>query len=249
MRWFTLVALVSLWVGGCGGGTGVVFEDDDLRVTAVSVGAANVFVVDRDGARVMIDSGNPGDEEQIESNMRAHGIEPSSIDYLILTHGHVDHGGTAAYFQRERGVKVIGGRADAPMMQRGGRDQVCPTSTLARVIRWFRSGMSYPSFELDIPIDGDFDLGVLEIDGRIRHWPGHTPGSLVVEFDDQLFVGDLIRGGILARETPATHFFMCDLDDNRKKIRALAEIDGIRRWYPGHFGPLGVEAVRAYLQR
>ena len=37
---------------------------------------------------------------------------------------------------RAHGVKVVGGVADAAMMRNGGRDDVCPTSMLARFLRW-----------------------------------------------------------------------------------------------------------------
>lgn len=236
-------------IAGCGGDRPeVVVDSPQLRVTSVSVGPANVFVVERGDVRVMIDSANPGDEGQIEANMRERGIDPASIDSLILTHGHIDHAGTAAYFQKTHGVKVIGGGADEPLIRNGGRGRICPTSLLARAIRWLRSGMSYTSFEIDLPIEGTLDLDTIGIDGEVFLWPGHTPGSLVIRFDDRLFVGDLIRGGILSNETPATHFFMCDLDDNREKIRRLLELPGITTWYPGHFGPLSVESVRAYLE-
>jgi glyoxylase-like metal-dependent hydrolase (beta-lactamase superfamily II) len=241
--------LLIVLSAGCGSDSGaVLFESDDLRITSVGVWSANVFIVDRNGKRLMIDAANPGDEEEIEKRMRSQGIDPASIDYLILTHGHLDHGGTAAYFQKTYGIEVIGGEGDAPMTLRGGLDDVCPTSTLAKLILWMGSGRTYPSFEIDIPVADDFDLASLGIGGRILHWPGHTPGSVLIAFDDQVFVGDLIRGGILAPETPATHFFMCDLADNREKIRRLVEMPEFERWYPGHFGPLTPQSVREYLE-
>ena len=231
---FALLSSCLLLAGCLSSNPGVVHETAELRIVSVGVAAANVFVVARSGKQLMIDAGNPGDEAQIEEHMRAQGIDPASIDYLILTHGHGDHGGTAAYFQRVHG-------------QNGGRADVCPTSLLARAVLWSLSGVSYPSFELDIPLSGDYDLAALGVGGRILHWPGHTDGSLVVAFDDRVFVGDLIRGGILSAETPTTHFFMCDLDHNREQIRRLAEKTDLGTWYPGHFGPFTRAAVQEYL--
>ncbi len=242
-----LVSLAAVFLAGCAADPAVVFESAALKIQSVGIGPANVFVIDRSGKRLMIDSGNPGEEAEIEERMRQLGIEPSSIDYLIVTHGHIDHAGTAAYFQKQHGVKVVGGRADLPIIERAGRAALCPTSTLARAIRWLRSGMTYTPFSLDVPIDGDYDLSALGVDGQIYSMPGHTPGSLVVAFDDQVFVGDLIRGGIVSAETPTTHFYQCDLADNRAKIRSLVDRRELRRWYPGHFGPFAVDDVEAYL--
>ncbi len=224
----------------------VVFESDTLRIRAFAIAGANVFVVDRNGKRLMIDAGNPGDGPAYEALMRERGISPESIDYLILTHGHIDHAGTAAFFQSSWGIKVVGGRRDQPMIDAGGRDDVCPTDLVARLILWVGGDRTYPRFDLDRPLDGDFDLIELGIEGKILRWPGHTPGSLVVVFDNQVFVGDLVRGGMLDPEQPATHFFMCDLVGNRGKIRELLSRTELSRWYPGHLGPLDADAVRSF---
>lgn len=237
-----------LLLAGClSSSAATVHESPTLRIHSVGVGPANVFVVERSGKLLMIDAGNPGEETQIEEHMRAQEIDPGRIDYLILTHGHGDHAGTAAYFQREHGIQVIGGAGDREMIRSGGRAKLCPTSLLARAIRASRSGVAYEPFELDIAITDDHDLRALGIDGQILLWPGHTDGSLVIAFDDQIFVGDLIRGGIASPETPATHFFMCDLDHNREQIRRLVEKTELAMWRPAHFGPFGRDAVVDYL--
>ncbi len=225
----------------------VVFESDTLRIRAFEIQGANVFIVDRSGKRLMIDAGNPGDGPAYAEMMRERGIAPESIDYLILTHGHIDHAGTAAFFQKSWGIKVLGGCSDQPMIDSGGRDDVCPTDATARLILWVGGDRTYPTFQLDQPLDGDFDLNTLGIEGKILHWPGHTPGSLLVAFDDQVFVGDLIRGGLLFRERPTTHFFMCDLAENRAQIQKLLSRTELRRWYPGHMGPFDADAVRDYV--
>jgi glyoxylase-like metal-dependent hydrolase (beta-lactamase superfamily II) len=245
-----LLALVAATAGcGLAMSESAVVEAPGLRIVRATVASANVYVVEQNGKRLMIDAGNPGDEAEYERILRQHGIEPGSIDYLLLTHGHGDHAGTAAWFQKTHGATVIGGRGDQELIDRGGRSsELCPTSLLARAIRWSRSGVVYPRFVLDRPLDGPLDLAELGMAGLVLPWPGHTPGSLIAVFGSHVFVGDLIRGGLLAPERPATHFFMCDLDENRERIRSLLERRELLHWHPGHFGPLEAEAVRAYLR-
>ncbi len=243
-----IAAALSATTIACGSAPPVLVERDTLRVTLLSLGGANVYIIDRNGKRVMIDAGNPGDEAAFEAMMAERGIAPESIDYLILTHGHNDHAGVAAHFQKQWGTLVIGGAGDQDMIHRKGEAEICPTDFLAGLIRWARKGIRYPSFDLDIPIEGDFDLAGLGIDGQILHLPGHTPGSIVVRFDEHVFVGDLIRGSLVASEKPATHFFMCDLVENRARIRELLSQTGIERWHPGHMGSFDADAVRAYLE-
>lgn len=245
-----VVALVvSIALAACGAKDPVLFDSDTLRVTLSSSGGTNVYIVDRNDKRIMIDSGNPGDEQVFEAMMLEQGISPDSIDYLILTHAHLDHAGTAAYFQEKWGIPVIGGAGDQPMLDKEGQADICPTGLLAELIRWMGKGRSYRSLQLDIPIagDGEFDLAELGIEGKILPLPGHTEGSLVIIFDDQVFVGDLIRGSLTGAEEPATHFFMCDLADNRARIGELLNDPELQRWHPGHMGSFNVDAVRAYL--
>lgn len=244
-----IVALTfSTTLTGCGAKAPVLFESETLRITLLSVGGANVYIVDRSGKRIMIDSGNPGDEQVFETMMQEQGISPDSIDYLILTHAHIDHAGTAAYFQKKWGIPVIGGRDEQPLLDREGQADICPTGLLAELIRWIGEGRRYPSLQLDIPIEAEMDLAEFGIDGRILPLSGHTPGSLVITFDDQAFVGDLIRGSLISDGQAATHFFMCDLAENRKRIGQLLEYQQLQLWHPGHMGSFNIDAARDYLE-
>lgn len=68
------------------------FEDDvsPLRLVVLGSGSGgNAVVVESDGRRLLIDAGFSCRE--LERRMRAVGVEPSSIDALLLTHEHEDH--------------------------------------------------------------------------------------------------------------------------------------------------------------
>ncbi len=211
---------------------------DNLDITTITVNNAKIYLVQRSGKLIMIDSGNPGDEGKIVDAMHEAGITPETIDYLILTHGHLDHVGTAAYFQTEFGTTVIAGKGDETMLSMGEQQPLCATSWLAKVIDVALEGKSYPFFTADILIDSPYDMQQLGISGAITPAPGHTLGTLLVTFDDIIFVGDLIRGELIRQSTPARHFFMCNLADNNADIERLVDMEQYRRWYTGHFGSL-----------
>ena len=247
------VAILLAIMTGCTGDRISIIEDSDVRrIVRLDVESANVYVIEENERRLMIDAGNPGDEDRYEALMRQAGIDPAKIDYAILTHGHIDHAGTAASFQERHGIQVIGGADDQTMIAAGGEVDLCPTSMIARFLRMTLEGSCYPVFKLDRAIEmggPGIDLAELGMSGRILPHSGHTPGSMVILIGRHAFVGDLIRGGTIANETPTTHFFMCDLEENRRRIGEILELDEIEQWHPGHFGSFPAEAVRAYLEK
>lgn len=239
-----MLALAAAMVVATADSVEVALQRDELTVHMLNVSGARIYLVERDGRRLMIDSGNPGDEGKIEKLMRDSDIEPGSIDYLIITHGHLDHLGTARYFQQRYGVKVIGGYGDRAMFNQGTQQPLCATSGLAVAIDLALQGRTYPLFEADLLVAEPFDLQQFGIRGRIVPIPGHTEGSLLVIFDDVVFVGDLIRGEVFRPQTPTRHFFMCDLKDNDADIRAVLAMPSLDHWFPGHFGPLRAADIR-----
>jgi phosphoribosyl 1,2-cyclic phosphodiesterase len=68
------------------------FEDETppLRVVVLGSGSGgNAVVVESDGRRLLVDAGFSCRE--LERRMRSVGVEPKSIDALLLTHEHEDH--------------------------------------------------------------------------------------------------------------------------------------------------------------
>lgn len=226
----------------------VQIENKDIKITQLSVDFANIYIVERDGKILMIDSGNPGHEKRIETLLNEQGINPNKIDYLILTHGHLDHSGTASYFNQRYGIKTIGHKGDNDSFSLGKRDDTCPTSSIAAFMKSLKSQVKVTPFIVDKLIDSELDLSELGVRGKIIPWPGHTKGSTVIQFDTYVFVGDLIAGEIFNPTQPMTHFFMCDLEDNKNKINALLQRPGINTWYLGHFGPLTPEDITRFMK-
>ena len=66
---------------------------------------------------LLIDAGYP---EQLESvllpQMRAAGLDPADVRYVLLGHGHSDHFGGASYFQ-QRGARVASSAADWDLIE------------------------------------------------------------------------------------------------------------------------------------
>lgn len=129
-------------------------------------------------------------------------IDDRSIDIVVLTHGHFDHvGGAWAVDSPE----IVMHREDLPFV-----DQFLPEhGPIHRFIA-----------------DGDEILpGV-----KVLHLPGHSPGSVVLQVEDALFVGDVLFAGSIGR----TDLPSGSMKVMAESLRRLTALPGDYDVYPGH---------------
>jgi glyoxylase-like metal-dependent hydrolase (beta-lactamase superfamily II) len=210
----------------------------------------NAHVVSNGRDFFMVDSGLEANAPALERDLRASGFDPSRMRAIVLSHGHADHAGGAAYFRRRFGTRVIAGRGDEAMLRSGHNERLCPTNDDARARFASDQGATFTPIAPDVTVDAERSLlDVTGIPARVMPLPGHTEGSLVVTVGDGVFVGDLLRGDAIW-PTAEVHFYMCDLEDNRRDVQTvLDQVPRAAQWFPGHFGPLSRDAVRARFSR
>ena len=127
---------------------------------------------------------------------------------ILLTHGHFDHVGAVKDLVAETDCKVYIHEYDLAL----------PATLTAG-----------PLYYTDLYDEGD----VLHLAGltiRVLHTPGHTPGSVCLIVDDNLFSGDTLFRDSCGRTdlpggNPAEIF---------KSLRRLAALEGDYRVLPGH---------------
>ena len=116
----------------------------------VNLGFVSAYILSRDGAAVIIDTGVAGSADAIEQSLNAVGHDWSAVSHLILTHYHGDHTGSVAdVLERAAGAMGYAGAEDVPFIP--------DPRPLTEVT------------------DGDEVFGL-----TIVGTPGHTPGSISV---------------------------------------------------------------------
>ena len=163
-----------------------------------------VYALTTSAGIILIDSGYANEVESLlVEQMKKVGLDPAQVKTVVLTHGHGDHFGGAAYFQDHYGAHVVESAADWNLMlspppppagaNRGGRGGPAPapvTPPKKDIVA-----------EEGVPIVlGDEKITPVMI-------PGHTPGSMGLFFGVRdhgkkhmagLFGGTILLSGRIA---------------------------------------------------
>jgi len=125
------------------------------------------YLITTPAGHILLDGGMPGSAADFEAAIRKAGFRPEDIRLLLITHAHIDHAGTVAYFKKLSGAEVAVMDRDFEQLKSGGRtDPVYgtrppyfPAVTAERVLK-----------------DGDrVSLGNITMTARLG--AGHTQGA------------------------------------------------------------------------
>ena len=173
------------------------------------------------------------------------------VDRIVLTHGHVDHCGSAAELHGLTGAPVLAGAGDAAAIS-SGTSLPPPVFEEWEVPIYGRVSAGLPDVAPPAPVDQELrDGDVLDFGGgaEILAVPGHTEGSIAIHLPRQgvLFTGDTIANvGTVMLGT-----FNQDRVRTIESFRRLAALD-VETVCFGHGGPIASGAgdrIREVAQR
>ena len=200
---------------------------------------------------VLVDTGVANCADHILAALAREGYVPRDLALIVITHGHLDHTGSVRELAARSGAPVAVHSADAAHV-RGGTS--APVKGATRVGRLMANLVKHQdeagavtdaSVEPSIMLSGGESLEGFGVDGHILYTPGHTDGSVSVVLDDgPALVGDLVRGKLLSRSTPAPSVFAVDPEEMLASIRNVIAY-APHTVYASHSAPFGLEQMRA----
>jgi hydroxyacylglutathione hydrolase len=168
-----------------------------MKITTLFTGVANTYIVEDARGVVIIDAGMPHMARRILGRIRALGHSPQDVRLILVTHGHIDHAGSAVALKRLTGAPIAMHTGDVRLTTTPslkippGRGKV--TNTVGALLRAFGFLTPLDTFTPDIVLTDGQSLNDFGFVARVYHTPGHTAGSVTtITEDGEAFVGDSI---------------------------------------------------------
>ena len=200
----------------------------------------SVYLINEE-KKALIDTGPATSAKTVLDGIKRAGVRPEDIDYLIITHIHLDHAGGAGVI-----IKSMP-RAQVLVHHKGSKHLVNPAKLLSSVIEsqgeeaMVRFGEVVPiEAERVKPVYGGDELRLS--DGQLLQFidaPGHAPHELGIyeSRNNGLFAGDAVGIYLAENETllPVTPPPSFDSELYINTLRGLMGLD-VTRLYFAHFG-------------
>jgi metallo-beta-lactamase class B len=135
----------------------------------VGPGYVSVWLLTTPEGNILFDTAQEPYVDFVIGNIHKVGVDPKTIKYIILSHGHIDHFGGAARIQEASGARVAAAEEDWKMIEQSGGRQGRSGAPPPRV----------PKRDMVIKEGDRLTLGDQKLTFHLT--PGHTPGVVTTE--------------------------------------------------------------------
>ncbi len=228
--------------------------------TPFLVGPVNAYLV-RGDRLTLIDTGPATDSayETLVAGLRAHHVQPSDLEAILVTHGHVDHVGNLARLVEESGATAYGHDSAAVRPEDWDAKEQRSHEFILASLKSFGAPQSildattqtragFKSMASHVPLDHLLEHEDRALEFSVHHVPGHSAS-------DTLYVNDAsgiaFTGDHLLRRVSPTPLLRA-AEDGKSRARSLLEYQKslaytralpITTCYPGHGEPFTSHAA------
>ena len=180
----------------------------------VGPGYVSVWLLTTSDGNILFDTAQEPYVDHVIDNIRKVGVDPKTIKYIILSHGHLDHFGGAAKIQEASGARVAAAEEDWKMIEQVG----------SRPGRGGAPAPRVPKRDMVVKEGDTLNLGGQALTFHLT--PGHTPGVVTTEgitvydggrpYKAILWGGAGYRGGL------------ADAEQSVQSANKVAQIQGVQ---------------------
>ncbi|MSQ14318.1 MAG: MBL fold metallo-hydrolase [Dehalococcoidia bacterium] len=181
----------------------------------------------------LIDTGIQGNGEAIVSYIKSIGRTPSDLKYILLTHFHHDHSGSALELHEMTGAQIVTHKDEVevgpdhkPMLRKGNEADSGRAPWWVSLLMGGRRRDGLVPHTTPVHMQIDHNDVIPSLGGlKILYTPGHTPGSIspYLEKEKVLFLGDSVLNNVdrLSRPMMYDRKRRMQLDASLKTLRGL----------------------------
>lgn len=182
--------------------------EEIIRLT-LGAFATNCYLVKENGHVLIIDPASRMDK------ILNHISENETVDAILLTHGHFDHIGA---------VDKLHAHFQCPVYLNENDEELARNEKLNSLAH-FHASLHCPLHYLS---DGTIKIGNFEL--TVTEAPGHTAGSILIQYRNHLFTGDVL----FKRGIGRTDLYSGNNSAMKNTLRLFNTMDENLLIYPGH---------------
>ncbi len=190
-------------------------------------GDCNVYLIDGRSEYALVDAGAGLGVSRIVANIEELELDLKKLKTLFLTHSHFDHIGGAQEMQEKLTCKTLVHREDAESIKALGENVLMDMAK--------QKGINFKAPRIDRVLSGNEVVKVGDIDVKIIHTPGHTPGCISLSLEERDGKKAILTGDIAS--TNGRLGFIngpgFDLNAWKSSLKKLLN-ERPERLYPGH---------------
>ncbi|HIC31883.1 MBL fold metallo-hydrolase [Mesoflavibacter sp. CH_XMU1404-2] len=227
-----------------------------IQLSIFPLGMINCFLIEGEKKHILVDTGVPNSEAKIIKQLKQHNIKIEDIALIIITHGHIDHFGSAKELKDILNVPILMHDLDKKALQTGKSlfNTLKPNNKIWDFIlkpKLTKDRATFCNPDLVLKENEEYDLSIYGINGKVMHTPGHTPGSLsvILENGDAIIMdlasSGILLGGIAFNSRMKHPPFHDNLEQVKNSINNILSLS-TEKFYLGHGNPVSRKDLIRY---